>query len=138
MKLVRIAREQWDVLAVVDHRDHCQVLEFLKGLAPNYQAAKEAMLVQLEVILPKNGPPRHNAQLSKSLGKGLFELRRQPKGRKLRVVFFYDSGFRIVCTSAFTKAETTPQTEIDRSRLLIQLYLEAKFRNELIILERDD
>jgi hypothetical protein len=43
MKLVRIAREQWDVLAVVDHRGHCQVLDFLKGLAPNYQAAKEAM-----------------------------------------------------------------------------------------------
>lgn len=137
MKLVRIAREQWDVLAVVDHRDHCQVLDFLEGLAPNYEAAKEAMLYQLEVILPKHGPPR-NVQLSKSLGRGLFELRRQPKGRKLRVVFFYDSGFRIICTSAFTKAETTPQTEIDRSRLLIQLYLEAKFRNELVILERDD
>jgi phage-related protein len=137
MKLVRIAREQWDVLAVMDHRDHCQVLEFLEELAPNYEAAKEAMFYQLEVILPKNGPPR-NVQLSKSLGRGLFELRRQPKGRKLRVVFFYDSGFRIICTSAFTKAETTPQTEIDRSRLLIQLYLEAKFRNELVIHQRDD
>lgn len=137
MKLVRIAREQWDVLAVVDHRDHCQVLDFLKGLAPNYHAAKEAMFVLLEVVLPRTGPPR-NVQLSKSLGRGLFELRRQPKGRKLRVVFFYDSGFRIICTSAFTKAETTPQTEIDRSRFLTQLYLEAKFRNELVILERDD
>ena len=29
MKLVRIARDQWDVLAVMDHRGHCQVLEFL-------------------------------------------------------------------------------------------------------------
>lgn len=35
MKLVRIARVHWDVLAVVDHRGHCQVLEFLKSLAPN-------------------------------------------------------------------------------------------------------
>lgn len=137
MKLVRIAREQWDVLAVMDHRDCCQVLDFLEGLAPNYEAAKKAMLVLLEEVLPRIGPPR-NVQISKSLGRGLFELRRQPKGRKLRVVFFYDAGFRIVCTSAFTKAETTPQTEIDRSRFLIQLYLEAKFRNELIILERDD
>lgn len=138
MKLVRIAREQWDVLAVVDHRGHCQVLDFLKELAPNYEAAKNAMLVLLEEVLPRTGPPRQNVQLSKSLGRGLFELRRQPKGRKLRVVFFYDSGFRIVCTSAFTKAETTPQMEIDRSRLLVQLYLEAKFRHELVILERDD
>jgi hypothetical protein len=30
MKLVRIARDLWDVLAVVNHRGHCQVLEFLQ------------------------------------------------------------------------------------------------------------
>jgi phage-related protein len=138
MKLVRIAREQWDVLAVMDHRGDCQVLDFLEGLAPNYEAAKRAMLILLEEVIPRNGPPRHNIQLSRPLGRGLFELRRQPKGRKLRVVFFYDSGFRIVCTSAFTKAETTPQTEIDAARFLVRRYLEARFRNELIILERDD
>jgi phage-related protein len=138
MKLVRVAREQWDVLAVLDHRGQCQVLDFLEDLAPNYEAAKRAMLLLLEEVIPRSGPPRHNIQLSKPLGRGLFELRRQPKGRKLRVVYFYDSGFRIVCTSAFTKAETTPQSEIDASRFLIQLYLEAKFRNELVILERDD
>ena len=34
MKLVRIARDLWDVLAIVDHRGHCQVLEFLEALAP--------------------------------------------------------------------------------------------------------
>lgn len=138
MKLVRIARDQWDVLAVVDHRGHCQVLEFLEALAPNYEAAKRRMLRLLEVILPETGPPVHNARISKPLGGGIFELRGQPKGRKLRVVYFYDSNFRIVCTSAFSKAETTPQTEIDSARFLARLYREAKFRNELIILGRKD
>jgi phage-related protein len=136
MKLVRIARDLWDVLAVVDHRGHCQVLEFLEGLAPNYRAASTAMIRLLTDVLPKSGPP-HDSRLSKSLGGGIFELRRQPKGRKLRVVFFYDSGCRIVCTSAFTKAETTPQIEIDAARLLVRRYREAKFRNELVIVERD-
>jgi phage-related protein len=137
MKLVRIARVHWDVIAVLDHRGRCQVLEFLNALAPNYQAAKRAMFQLLEVILPENGPPARNSEISKSLGGGIFELRRQPKGRKLRVVYFYDSSFRIVCTSAFTKAETTPQIEIESARFLSRLYREAKFRNELTILERE-
>jgi phage-related protein len=136
MKLVRIARDKWDVLAVLDHRERCQVLEFLGGLAPNYEAAKRRMLELLEDRLPKTGPPVHNTAISKPLGGGIFELRRQPKGKKLRVVYFYDSNFRIICTSAFTKAETTPQIEIDSARFLARLYREAKFRNELIILER--
>jgi hypothetical protein len=50
-------------------------------------------------------------------------------------VFFYDSGCRIICTSAFTKAETTPQREIESARFLARLYREARFRNELIIVE---
>jgi phage-related protein len=137
VKLLRLARERWEVLAVVDHRGHCQVLELLEALAPNYEAAKRGMLYLLCDLLPRSGPPTYNSQISKPLGGGIFELRRQPKGRKLRVVFFYDSGFRIVCTSAFTKAETTPQREIESARFLARLYREAKFRNELIVLERD-
>lgn len=136
MRLVRLARERWDVLAVLDHRGRCQVVEFLEALASNYQAAREGMLYLLRVVLPRSGPPVQNSQISKPLGGGIFELRRQPKGRKLRVVFFYDSSFRIVCTSAFTKAETTPRREIESARFLARRYREAKFRNELIILER--
>lgn len=136
MKLLRLAKDRWAVLAVMDHRGHCQVLEFLSALAPNYQAARDSMFVLLKDVLPQSGPPRHHA-ISKSLGGGIFELRRQPKGRKLRVLYFYDSGFRIVCTSAFTKAETTPIVEIESARFLARLYREARFRNELVILERD-
>lgn len=134
MKLVRIARDLWDVLAVVDHRGHCQVLEFLDALPANYEAAKRGMFNLLRVQLPEHGPPAQSPAISKPLGKGIFELRRQPKGRKLRVVYFYDSGCRIIRTSAFTKAETTPQVEIESARFLARLYREAKFRNELTIL----
>jgi phage-related protein len=137
MKLVRIARVHWDVLAVLDHRGHCQVLEFLEALPANYAAAKQRMLQLLEERLPNSGPPVQNTEISKPLGGGIFELRRQPKGKKLRVVYFYDASFRIICTSAFTKAETTPQIEIESARFLARLYREAKFRNELIILERE-
>jgi phage-related protein len=135
MKLVRIAKGRWEVLAVVDHRGRCQVLDFLDQLGATYEAAKTAMLGLLQDRLPRSGPPKENSDLCKPLGSGLFELRKQPKGRKLRVIFFYDDGFRIVCTNAFTKAEKTPQEELASARLRREQYLEAKFRRELQILE---
>lgn len=135
MKLVQIAKRRWEVLAVVDHRGECQVLDFLDRLSSNYEAARTAMLGLLEDRLPRDGPPKENIQLCKPLGGGLFELRRQSKGRKLRVLFFYDDGFRIVCTNAFTKAEKTPQTELALARVRREQYLAAKFRQELQILK---
>jgi phage-related protein len=135
MKLVRIAREQWDVLAVLDLRGRCQVLDYIDALGANYAAAKRGLLRFLRVELPRDGPPTHNAQRCKPLGGGVFELRRQPKGQKLRVLFFYDDGFRIVCTNAFSKAETTPQTEIELARALKDRYLVAKVGQQLEIVE---
>jgi phage-related protein len=125
----------WEVLAVVDPRGKCQVLDFLDQLGSNYAAARRLMLLFLQVRLPEDGPPVSNVQLCKPLGDGLFELRRQPKGQKLRVVFFYDEGRRIVCTNAFCKAETTPRAELALARSLRKHYLMAKLARELSIEE---
>lgn len=135
MRLVRIGRGAWEVLAVVDQRGGCQVLDFLAQLDSNYDAARRAMLLFLRFRLPEEGPPVNNVQLCKPLGDGLFELRRQPKGKKLRVVFFYDEGYRIVCTNAFCKAETTPRTELTLAKVLRRRYLLSKCRRELSIEE---
>jgi hypothetical protein len=135
MQLVRIGREQWDVLAVMDDRGRCQVLEFLMG--SKQSAAQRVMLRFLRLRLPAEGPS-HSAELCKSLGNGIFELRRQPKGPKLRVLFFYDDGCRIVCTNAFTKAERTPRSEIELARDLKQQYFRAKLLRRLRIEETQD
>jgi phage-related protein len=135
MTLIRIAREQWDVLAVLDERGRCQVLEFLT--APGQDKARQILLLFLQVRLPVEGPP-HTSALCKSLGNGLFELRRQPKGPKLRVLFFYDDGCRIVCTNAFTKAERTPRPEIELAKGLKQQYFRAKILRRLRIEETPD
>ncbi|MEA2599592.1 MAG: hypothetical protein QOF89_584 [Acidobacteriota bacterium] len=135
MRLARIGWGVWEVLAVVDPRGRCQVLDFLDQLGANYAAARRLMLLFLQVRLPEDGPPMSNVQLCKPLGDGLFELRRQPKGQKLRVVFFYDEGHRIVCTNAFCKAETTPRTELALARSLRKHYLMAKLARELSIEE---
>jgi hypothetical protein len=69
MALVRIGRGAWEVLAVLDHRGECQVLDFLAQLAPNYEAARRAMLRFLRFRLPQKGPPVSNVQLCKPLGE---------------------------------------------------------------------
>ncbi|MFL6258465.1 MAG: type II toxin-antitoxin system RelE/ParE family toxin [Thermoanaerobaculia bacterium] len=135
MQLVRIAHERWEVLAVVDDRGECQVLDFLTGSGPG--AAQRSMLVFLRLRLPAEGPPR-SVELCKSLGDGIFELRRQPKGPKLRVLFFYDDGYRIVCTNAFLKAERTPRTEVRLARDLKRRYFSAKRLRRLRIEEEPD
>jgi hypothetical protein len=135
IRLVRIARKRWEVLAICDHRGACQVLEFLEDLRGSYQAAGELMLLFLTELIPENGPPK-GEPLCKSLGDGLFELRRQPKGKKLRVVWFYGGGMVIVCVAAFTKAERTPRTEILRAKALQREYWEARRHGRLKIVRR--
>jgi phage-related protein len=137
MQLVRIAHEQWEILAVVDDRGQCQVLELLAGSGADPSAAERSMLRFLRSRLPTEGPPR-SVELCKALGDGIFELRRQPKGPKLRVLFFYDDGHRIVCTNAFYKAERTPRTEVKLARDLKRLYFRAKLLGRLRIEERPD
>jgi phage-related protein len=136
MKLVRIGWESWDVLAVCDPRGRCQVLDFLEEFERSSPAAAHAMIALLGQTLPQEGPPR-SEPLCKSLGNGIYELRKQPKGKKLRVVWFYGVGRVIVCTYAFSKAERTPQIRIEQSRLLRKQYLSAVAKREIEISEEE-
>jgi phage-related protein len=136
MKLVRIAQKRWEVLAVCDSRGGCSVTKFLSDLdGTSYQIAAEQMVQLLRVQVPASGPPK-TEPLCKYLGKGLYEFRRQPKGKKLRVVWFYGGGSVIICAVAFTKAERTPQTEIERARAHQRRYWEAKEDGQLEISDK--
>lgn len=138
MRLLQLAKDLWEVLAIVDHRGQCPMLEHLESLGANFAGARDKMIRLLAVQIPRQGLPRQNARICKSLGGGIYELRGQYRGQKLRVVFFYDDGRRIVCTNAFSKAEITPQGELLLGRDLRERYLRAKFRKELqIIIGRD-
>ncbi len=134
MKLVRIAREEWDVLAVLDSREKCQVLDFLADLDGPERVAAAGMMWLLKQTVPRNGPPRSDI-LCKSLGEGVFEFRKQPKGKKLRVLWFYGGSAVIVCTAAFKKAERTPRVQLDQARFLCKQYWVARSRGELEILD---
>jgi hypothetical protein len=73
------------------------------------------MLHLLRDYVPVHGPLRLRAPLCKSLGDDIFEFRKEPKGKRLRVAWFYDSGRVVVCAVAFTKAEKLPAEEKARA-----------------------
>ncbi|HEV8580755.1 MAG TPA: hypothetical protein VGX68_16945 [Thermoanaerobaculia bacterium] len=132
MKLIRIAKGRWDVLAVVDPRDRCQVLDLLDGTSAGSCTARNFLSVLLQIYLPLEGPPTCNHQICKPLDGEIFELR-GPRGLEPRVLFFDGDSHRIVCTS-FAKVEV-PRSEILASRELRAQYFETKSRSELLVIE---
>jgi hypothetical protein len=136
VKLLRVAQLHWEVRAICDGRGECQVLSFLEELRGPEKVAAENMLVLLEKTVPRFGPPR-GEPLCKSLGDGVYELRKQPKGKKLRVLWFYGGPAIIVCTAAFKKAERTPRVLLDRARFLRKQYRLASSRGEVEIIDRE-
>lgn len=134
MKLLRIARHHWDVLAICDQRGDSQVLCFLEQLRGLEGMAAESMLQILKQAVPRFGPPRGEPHC-KALGDGVYELRKQPKGKKLRVLWFYGGTAVIVCTAAFKKAEKTPRIQLDWARFLRKQYWVARSRGEIEIVD---
>jgi len=137
MRLVRVGRDLWEVLAFCDPRGRCQVLEFLTAFNSSSRAATHGMLALLTQIVPSAGPPQ-GEPLSKSFGGGIYELRKQPNGKKLRVLWFYGGTRSIVCTYAFEKAEWTPQLLVERSRLLRRQFLAARSRGEVEVTDFEE
>jgi phage-related protein len=136
MKLLRIARHHWDVLAVCDQRGNCQVLRFLEELHGLEGKAAESMLVLLEDTVPWTGPPKAEP-VCKALGDGVYEFRKQPKGKKLRVLWFYGGPAIVVCAVALKKAEKTPRVQLERARFLRRQYWAARSRGEIEIIDRE-
>lgn len=137
MKLVRLAKGKWEVLAVLDARDRCEVLDLLVTPDESYRIAARAMLNLLFDIVPFDGPPTREP-LCKSLGHGLYEFRKQPKGKKLRVLWFYGAGSVVVCATAFTKAERTPRNRLTQGTALREWYLAAKSRGRVEIVRLEE
>ncbi len=132
MKLLQIGRDRWTVLVVADDRWSSELLEVLS--TPSETNLGERMFGFLREALPTNGPPR-NKEISKDLGGGRFEFRKQPrKGAALRVLYFFDKGQIIVCSNAFwKKTDKTPRAELKRLDDTMAAYEAAKVHGQLEI-----
>lgn len=91
------------------------------------KSLSKRMLAILKDYVPTEGPPKQNREISKPLRDGIHEFRRGPKkGKKLRVLYFYDKGQIIVGTHAFLKAERTKPGVIDQAIAQEREYMAAK------------
>jgi len=132
MRLVRLGRAVWDVLAIADELDH-SVWDELEGADPS-DAAAERMRGTLETEVPLNGPPRMNRTRCRDLGDEIFEF----KEHGWRVLWFYDAGKpvqrrRIVCTHSTPKVSKKEfQPEKAKARRIRNEYVLAKETGSLI------
>ena len=101
MRLVRIGRAVWDVLAITDDLGRSLWDELLS--ADPSDGGAEQMRAALREHVPRNGPPKAKSRC-RYLGDDIYEL----KGWGIRVLWFYDAGqprirWRILCTHACPK-----------------------------------
>ncbi len=130
MRLRRVRRAQWDVLAVCSFRGDCPLLEFLAGLEAQLAADGRAML-RLLAFIAEQGPPR-NVEVSHKIAGDIWEL----IAGQLRVLWFYDEGRVIVCSHGFVKrTRKTPPGETDRAQAACLEYQAAKKTRDLTVVE---
>jgi phage-related protein len=111
MRLLRVHRARWEVLAVCGSRGDCPLLEFLAGLEAHLAADGRAML-RLLAFVAEQGPPR-NVEISHKIAGEVWEF----IAGRLRALWFYDEGRLVVCSHGFVKrTRKTPATELDRAQ----------------------
>lgn len=142
MKLVRLARARWDVLATLtDDGEYCDVLDFLLEKRYGQQATRRSLFAFLRESVPLYGPQEDNPELCQRMRPfedGLYEFRKQPsKGQKVRVLFFKD-GHRIICVNGFLKTDATPQRKLSEAVALRQRYFEDRRRGNIEIIDLDE
>ncbi|HWM92248.1 MAG TPA: type II toxin-antitoxin system RelE/ParE family toxin [Thermoanaerobaculia bacterium] len=121
MKLRRVRRGQWDVLAICGPRGECPLLDFLASLEAQLEADGRSML-RLLSFAAQQGPP-HNVEVSHKIAGEIWEL----IAGRLRVLWFYDQGRLVVCSHGFVKrTRKTPPGEIQRAQAALDAYQAAK------------
>lgn len=121
MKLRRVRRGQWDVLAMCGVRGECPLVDFLASLETHLEADGRGML-RLLAYTAEQGPPR-SVEASHKIAGDIWEL----IAGRLRVLWFYDQGRLIVCSHGFLKrTRKTPPGEIERAQAAFDAYHRAK------------
>lgn len=121
MRLRRVRRGHWDVVAVCGPRGECPLLDFLTTLEAQLKSDGRAMLRLLSFVA-EQGPP-HNVEVSHKIVGDIWEL----IAGRLRVLWFYDQGRVIVCSHGFIKrTRKIPTGEMDKAQAAFEAYQSAK------------
>ncbi|MDO4197870.1 MAG: type II toxin-antitoxin system RelE/ParE family toxin [Erysipelotrichaceae bacterium] len=104
----------------------CPVQEYLDSLEPKI-LAKTLRSIDL---LADNGPLLRN-QFSKSVGKGLFELRTKYGSNITRIIYFFFKGNKAILTNGFTKKSQKLPSGVLEKALKYRKDYEERFYEEI-------
>jgi len=136
MRLVRIARVFWEVTAILDGRGRSVWAALLDEGNDRYA---DRMRKRLKQRVPRAGP-RSSRIHGTMLRDGIGEFSEGPRrGKKLRVLYFFDEGHRIICTHHFWKdTPSTPNSEINKALKKKRKYFQAKKAGSVKVLLLQD
>jgi hypothetical protein len=143
MKVLFLAGgRKYDVLALCDDDDTCQVLDMLRAADRDHPDLVARMTAHLYQMVPDQGPQLDGYRGKELYDDFLYELREEKNvGRGkyvgLRLAFFFDHSYHggsvIVCTNAFYKlGSSTPEPELTRALTLRAEYLQNRDELEWI------
>lgn len=132
MRLRRVRRGRWELLAVCPDRGDCPVLEFLVGLSGKLARQQEQMLALLSQVA-EDGPPR-NVERSHKIAGDIWELLRGD----LRTLWFYGEGRIVVLAVGFVKkSQKTPKAEVAAAERALERFRAAERQGTLEIEEEE-
>lgn len=133
MKLIEFGNKIWQVLAVCDENEDCQVLDYIINNRGNTKLWKQ-MFSKLRLVIPENGPQLgHNSKVSEHYCDGISAFKKNPsRGPKPRIYFFRD-GNRLICTEAFNKRGEDINPFINRALDIQQRYHADKRHGDIEI-----
>jgi len=136
MRLLRIAKGTWDVLAACDERGECQTLNLLMSFEKGDKKRRKharALLAMLREYVPVFGAPKATERCE-PLEDGIYAFR--SPASQIRILWFYEKGRVIICTHAFLKpGQRLDRTQLDRAKRIRAGYQEALSRGVVEIVE---
>jgi len=124
LRLIR-SGQRFRVFAI-QQGSRCKLLEFLDATKRSTPEEHDKLLALLQHSAD-NGPPR-NEEKCKLLGNKIFEF----KTTMLRVAWFYDEGYVIICANGWKKErQKAPRSAIDEAEAARVQYFSAKTKGQI-------
>ena len=115
-----MAGEAWAVVFYLEESGRSPVREFLEGLD---ERAQERLLASIELLQARNVLARE--PLVRHLEGKLWELREESRTNIYRVIYFFQTGRKIVLLHGFQKkTRTTPRRELELATARYRQFIE--------------
>ena len=129
MRLKVIVAADWTVMAPVDARGRCRVMEDLHALKRTDSTARAQLTALLERVACD--APQRDPQRSRHVGAGVYEFKTL---QGWRLFYFFDRDHVIICTELCRKPKPRElRTIVRRAQSVRARYLEARSAGTIVM-----